>query len=329
MPDPSPALAAVDRFRSEVDRNDQQALTRLISAYGRIWEGLQDQIDALTVTIGSKTYLDDVRKLRQYKALEKQIAEQLTGYAAILRNEIGDVVDLMLPMGEAHNRELMSLIVAGDTRLASQFQRLSPETIKTLLGFVNPDSPLYQRLQTLPEYTTKWVMDSIVEGVGLGKGPRQIADIIQGAFGRGLTDALRMTRTVQIWTYRESNRASMVANGDVLEGWVWKARLDSGACLSCIAQHGTIHPVTELLNDHHNGRCVAIPLVKGFPPIIQGLGSEWFDKLSETEQRKMMGPGRYEAYKAGKFSFEKLSTEKSDEVYGPMKTEQTLKELVG
>ena len=148
MPDPSPALAAVDRFRSEVDRNDQQALTRLISAYGRIWEGLQDQIDALTVTIGSKTYLDDVRKLRQYKALEKQIAEQLAGYAGILRNEIGDVVDLMLPMGEAHNRELMSLIMAGDTRLASQFQRLSPETIKTLLGFVNPDSPLYQRLQT-------------------------------------------------------------------------------------------------------------------------------------------------------------------------------------
>lgn len=329
MADPSPALLAVDRFRAEVDRNDQQALTRLIAAYGRMWEGLQDQIDALNMRIEKdKPTPGQLLRMGQYKALEKQIQDQLNGYVAILRNEIGDVVDLMLPMGERHNRELMSQIMAGDTRLATQFQRLDPETIKTLIGFISPDSPLYQRIQTLPEYTTKWVMDNIAEGVGLGRGPRQIADTIRDAFGRGLTDALRMTRTVQIWTYREANRASMVANGDILEGWVWKSRL-VGACLSCVAQHGTVHPVTEIMNDHHNGRCVPIPIVKGFPPIITANGQEWFDGLPTDEQRKIMGAGRYEAYKAGKFGFDKLSTEHTDEVYGPMRVEQTLKELTG
>lgn len=329
MPDPSPALAAVDRFRAEVDRNDQQALTRLISAYGRIWEGLQDQIDALTIKIESTNPTPgQLLRMSQYRALERQLITQLNGYASILRNEIGDVIDLMLPMGERHTRELMSQIIAGDNRLATQFQRLSPQTIKTLLGFTSPDSPLYKKVETLPGFTTQWVMDSIVEGVGVGRGPRQIADTIRDAFGRGLTDALRMTRTVQIWTYRESNRASMVANSDILEGWVWKSRL-VGACLSCVAQHGTLHPVTEIMNDHHNGRCVPIPVVKGFPPIVTANGKDWFDGLPEAEQRKVMGAGRYEAYRAGKFDFGKLSTEHVDEVYGPMRTEQSLKDLVG
>ena len=41
-----------------------------------------------------------------------------------------------------------------------------------------------------------------------------------------------------------------------------------------------------------------------------------------------MGEGKYEAYSAGQFEFSQLSREKEDEVYGLMRTETPLKDLV-
>ena len=55
----------------------------------------------------------------------------------------------------------------------------------------------------------------------------------------------------------------------------------------------------------------------------------WFDQQPETTQKKMMGKGMHEAYKAGRFEFPKLSVQKPEEVYGTMRFQATLKELIG
>jgi hypothetical protein len=70
--------------------------------------------------------------------------------------------------------------------------------------------------------------------------------------------------------------------------------------------------------------------VKGFDRIIEeGSGEEWFNAQSEATQRDMLGPGKYEAWKDGKFEFGDLSKTVDDPVYGPMRQEATLKELMG
>jgi hypothetical protein len=139
-----------------------------------------------------------------------------------------------------------------------------------------------------------------------------------------------MTRTAQLYSYRQSANAIQVANADLLEGVVWCADLLYGrACMSCIAQHGTVYPVGTVCNDHHNGACDMLPIVKGGENPITQTGEQWFMEQPEASQREMMGPGKYEAWSEGKFTFDQLSTTHEDDVFGQMRGEASLKSLLG
>ena len=107
------------------------------------------------------------------------------------------------------------------------------------------------------------------------------------------------------------------------------AELDADTCLSCVAQHGTIHDLSEQLDDHYNGRCAALPYIEEFGNPVEQSGQAWFESLPEAEQARMMGQEKHGAYKDGKFEFGQLSAQVPNEVYGNMRTEASLKSLLG
>ena len=72
-----------------------------------------------------------------------------------------------------------------------------------------------------------------------------------------------------------------------------------------------------------------IPKVKGDANPISQTGEQWFTSQPEATQRAMMGPGKYEAWQGGQFDFAALTGQHDDAVFGTMKIEQTLKNLVG
>jgi hypothetical protein len=267
--------------------------------------------------------------MERYNALMSQTAEELGRFTAVVQEEVLRAADVNIPLGELHARQLISSTVTGNATIAGRFNVLPKDAIESILGFLSPDSPLYKRIAELAEYTANQVTDTIVEGVGLGHNPRKIANEVNNAYGQGLTNAMRMVRTVQLYSYREASRASYMANGEVVQGWYWGARLDRGTCISCITQHGKFFPLTERLNDHHNGRCAMIPGVKGFPPPVLEGGEDWFNKQSPADQRYQMGKGMHEAYKAGKVKFADISGVHNDEIYGDMRVARPLKDLIG
>lgn len=61
-------------------------------------------------------------------------------------------------------------------------------------------------------------------------------------------------------------------------------------------------------------------------PVQQG--EQWFNTLPESEQMSMMGKGKWEAWKAGAFGFDALSTTYEDDVYGTMYREASLKDII-
>ena len=260
-----------------------------------------------------------------------QTGQELQGFQSLTRVEMEQAARLGVQLGEQNARMFLAAALSGnpDARIAAVFHKLPTEAITQLLGFLDQGGPLVARINELAPYTTKLVSDKLVEAVARGYNPRKTAAIIQNAYGNGLTDALRMTRTVQLYSYRESSRASYAANGDVLSGWQWYAQLDGLTCMSCVANHGKIFPMSEPLNDHYNGRCAMLPVTNQFGAYVpENAGEEWFNGLSEAEQRNQMGKGKHEAWKDGKFGFEQLVSERDDAVYGPMKTAATLKEVV-
>jgi hypothetical protein len=48
----------------------------------------------------------------------------------------------------------------------------------------------------------------------------------------------------------------------------------------------------------------------------------------ESQQREIMGGTMFDLWKSGRISFGDLSQERDDDVYGPMKSVATIKELL-
>lgn len=168
----------------------------------------------------------------------------------------------------------------------------------------------------------------LARGMIVGDNPREAArrmmQATEGRFTGGLTRALNISRTEMLDAMRTGQHAADQANAATLAGWTWGAHLDSRTCISCISMHGTEWPVTEPGPiDHHSGRCARIPRTKtwaelGFPGIPEpDLGTvdagEWFDGLTEHEQRSMLGARGFDAWQAGTFPMDQWSARKSND----------------
>jgi SPP1 gp7 family putative phage head morphogenesis protein len=318
-------LRIAQQFKDALARHDKQALNRLIDAYERIYARLQDKINLLIDAIEmTEPTGGQLVRMERYIALIHQVENELHDYQAILRNEI-----------ENSSRDAIAFAGRDTARLlraygvSTRFNRLPNEVIRTLLGFLSEDGPLFKRISQLAAANAQYVADKILEGVSLGQGPRVIAGIIRDALGGGLTDALRMTRTIQIWSYREASRANYLANSDIVGGWIWYSARDDRTCEACLAMDGTIHGLDESLDGHYNCRCTPLPIVEGLPNPLEQTGEQWFNDQSDAYQRETLGPGKYDAWKAGQFEFNQLATSRPDEVYGNMIVAAALKDLIG
>jgi hypothetical protein len=295
-----------------------------------MYQRLQDKINLLTLQMANmETPIKAaVRKLSSYKSLILEIEKELTkfqGYAGtVMQQAASDAIKL-----GANNARLLT--IAGNPAVAGVFRQLNPKAIETLISYFGEGSTLMKRLEKLAGENALRVAQTIIDNVALGNNPKTIARLIQDSLGGGLTDALRMTRTVQIYSYREANRASYVANRDICPKWVWMSTLDDVCCMSCVVMHGTVHDADEVMDDHYNGHCAMIPLTIGSenPFGSDTAGQDWFNSLDENKQRDLMGPKYYEAYKNGAFELSQLSTQRPDDVYGEMRGVTPLKELIG
>src|SRR3990172_9494361 len=113
-------------------------------------------------------------RMQRYKSLIGQVEKELPGYQAILGNEVSIVSREAIGNAGADSARLVRLL-AGEGGIVIDWHRLPRDTIESLLGFLSPDGPLYERIGQLAKVNAQNVADKIVEGVGLGKGPRQIA----------------------------------------------------------------------------------------------------------------------------------------------------------
>jgi hypothetical protein len=311
------------RQKNEIARVDGENLKRISEVYAVMYDRVQGDIDALVLAIEAldKPTSAQVKALPQYKRLISRAEVELDRFTVYLETTIESAATAAIGLGLADSA---ALVKAMGVKMTS----LEPAVMRPLLSYLQEGGALYKRLQQLTGATVDKVIASIVDGVGQGFNPRKIAGLIQDSFGGGLTDALRNVRTVQIKSYQDSARANYMAS-DVVTQWIWFAELDSDVCLSCVAMHGTIHELDETLDDHYNGRCSALPYIPEFGNPVETTGQAWFEGLPEAQQKEMMGDLKYQAWSDGKFEFSKLSQDHENDVYGNMKSEASLKSLIG
>nr|DAE99997.1 MAG TPA: putative head morphogenesis protein [Caudoviricetes sp.] len=152
---------------------------------------------------------------------------------------------------------------------------------------------------------TEAMKRELVRSIPIGANPRETArrviKAVQGVFNGGLHRARVIARTEQIDAYRAAAAATHQANRHMLKGWQWVAALSERTCRSCLAMHGTLHPLNEPGPlDHQQGRCTRVPVTKswkelGFqgdePPgrVSPGDGEKWLRNQPRKVQEHILG----------------------------------------
>lgn len=261
------AIELAQQFRARLETQEVDTAERMALAYNRIYTGLQDELKSLADEIAAmdKPDKNSLLELARLNRLLSQVEDELNKFGVTVTNEIELIQQRAITQASNDALALIEAAAPGISRdIILSFTKLPTNAIISAAGLVGDDSPLTARLTSaFGEYIAGQVRNGILTGVGIGKNPRDVYQILKRNFerslGSGLTSALTTIRTAQIKSYQLASHASYQANSDIVTGWVWYSALQPGrTCMSCISKHGTVHPVTETLRDHHNGRCLVL-----------------------------------------------------------------------
>lgn len=323
--------------RAALLRGERAAASELVNVYGGIWQRIRVEIDALLAEMataqeaGKSIPIDWLLKRDRLTALPAQVEAELRVFAEfadpLITRAQGNAVDMAL----AH-AETLTRAATRQMGLSINWQRLPVEALRSLVGFTGDGAPVRALLDRLGPAAGARIRDSLLQGVALGWHPERIATTLRDDFAGGLTQALTTSRTEIMRAYREGTSAAYQENDDVLTGWIWNAACTPRTCAMCWAMHGSVHPFTERLDDHPNGRCVALPAVKQ----ISGLRPQWlpetgvsqFAKLPPDTQRNILGP-LYEPYASGQIGLADVVGRKYDPEWGSMRFVRTKQSVLG
>src|SRR5436853_1318112 len=300
---------------------------RLLTAYQNILPALRESAGSLNTRIGewdaanpdARMSSEDVKGFGEYSALLRRVQIEMQDFAKLIRDESGRLQTNAIPTGAQAGENLAVQLSGGlATVIQTQWNRPAPEALEALIGYVD-GAAFRDNVNGFTDNAAQDVADTILAAVAQGKNPSAIARILDNWFAIPFSWGDNMTRTVQLYSYRAANHATFAANENLLNGWVWIASLDTRTCMSCISQHGSVHKVTDFLNDHHKGRCAPAPWVKGttWPELIIS-GPNWFETQPEAVQRTMMGGALYNAWSGGAMKWQDMSQPYHDSVYGEM-----------
>jgi hypothetical protein len=127
--------------------------------------------------------------------------------------------------------------------------------------------------------------------------------------------ATRMLRTLQLTALRDGMALDYAANRDVLTGLIRIATFDNRVCPACIALHGSRLAVGERVDDHYNGRCVAVGEVIGRPRNIEP-GADWLARQPVERVHAILGKAAGDAFLRGELDIADYVAHRVDPLFG-------------
>lgn len=328
--DPFTLVAGRRDWRVELETQYQATATRLVSSYRQVLPELRRnandllrEIERIEAATGEP--VGYVQGLDQYGRLVRQIEVEMQDFAAIARFMSGELTEGGVQAGID---AALDAVGAQAQAAAAAWMRPDPAALERLIGYVD-SAAMRAKFARFGANAANNFADTVLALTAQGKGAAAIARAVENWYHVPFAWAENMTRTVQNTSYRGASHASYLLNEALLDGWMWRAALDVRTCMSCISQHGTIHPVDETLTDHHRGRCTPVPVVKG-TTWARGVeaGQDWYGRLPEGAQRRVAGDLLFTALRNGDAAWSDLSKAYDDVVFGRMLREASVSELV-
>lgn len=295
----SDAVRVAREYREALARNEDAALRRLARywlsmerelrlSYEGLYREIMEMQDAGEI-VPEEVWMD----LERYRDMNRQIIELSGAYEDRALDTITEYQRLDYNLG----LDSASAILQASSKYAEIWNRVDPSVVETVAGFAGNGAPLRTLLQTDFGSLSAGILDALVSGVGLGKGAYATAeDMLKVTQKLTYTRAVRIARTEINRAYRIANAQQYAASGVVTK--VLRLCYAPTACLACLEMDGEECP-NGICDDHPNGKCTTVAVtIGGHYPQWQ-TGHDWLMEQSAEDQRRIMGDGRYEMWRAG------------------------------
>lgn len=342
MPTPE-ILNLSNRFHRQLLQRERAAATAMVRYYGASWERvsadarrLQAQVDLMRDE-GQEISEGTIWRLQRMKAIQQQAEQELAKFARYADGAISGAQREAIAAGERNAQDLVRAGFPENFAVGIRFDRMPRGAVEAMVGTLQDGSPLAKLIQEAVGDAATQFSERLVTGLAAGWNPRKLAREIRSAFGMGLTRSLRIARTEQLRAYRTATQRSYQGS-NVVTGWERMATLDTRTCMACVALDGKVYRLEEEMDDHVQGRCAMLPITKTYaelgidapePDFTRELAPDWFERQDEATQRQMMGPGMFEAWKAGQFTLTDIPKLREDATWGNSWVPKTLGELAG
>lgn len=330
-----------DQFRDRLLRHEREAASQMVRRYAAVYRRIQDEVatilDELDADLeaGQAPSVAQLLQLQRLQQLQVQIRREVGEFAAWAEEQIqvgqAWAVDAAAADAERLMRAALGRMPPG---VVVSFNRLNRAAAARIIAAMQDESPLARLLDSLGARAAERVKQELVNAVSLGWGARRTAQAIREASGETLSRALRIARTETLRAYREGTRETYKANSEIVGQWEWRSARQVRTCAACWAMDGRRFPLDVPMSEHPNGRCMQLPVIDrealGLPPGTSRRSSETgaqaFEKLSEADKRRILGP-KYEAYRRGEITLADVVGVRHSEDWGDTIFEKSARTL--
>jgi hypothetical protein len=337
--------AALDaQVEAVTDRQTRSLTAAWVLAWAEVSGDLRDTLTEVlaaqrTDTVTRAYMLRSVRLRGMLQVIAEELAVLAERAGVTITSDLGQVVaDAAAAQREILISQLPGLIDPRDLLTDAQLGDRALEAIVQ-----RATTQITSRLRPLAPVAYDAVRRELIRGVAVGSNPRDTAARMvtraNGHFDGGLTRALVISRTETLDAHRNAAEQSQNLHTDVLAGWCWLCHLSPRTCPSCLAKHGSLHPLTEAgPHDHQQGRCTRLVKVKPWadlgldvdePDDLVPNARAWFDALPQADQVAILGRTRLDLLNAGAISWDDLTTRRTTPGWRDSWTVTPLRQLTG
>lgn len=219
-----------------------------------------------------------------------------------------------------------------------QIISLDDGAMERFVGFSSNGSSLSDLFDKIViDYGTS-IRETISTGILLGQNPIKIARQIRVDTGMPKYRAETIARTETQRAARASTIDNYSENKELITGYVRLATGDARTCPACYALHGTEYKLDKIMPTHPNCRCILIPKTKTWAEITGDdsieeefdkipTADQLFNKLSEKDKIRVLGPTRYKLMKEQNLSLKDFMSINNNSDWGPTTTIKPIRDL--
>ncbi len=327
MTDPT-IIDVIRRTREQLIAREAETVRTLVEWWGEVARALDAEIQALAFEAQAEGTLTQAQlfQLRRYQLLLDQARGEIDRYTARAAALIDAQRRAAVVLGVGGAEDAIRTLLTDAGRLDVLFSTLPVNAVETLVGMLAQGSPLRELLASTWPDAVDGLTRALLRGLGLGRNPRVVARLIVEGFDLGLNRALVIARTEMLRAYREGTRRQYEESG-VVSGYLRLATHDGRVCLGCLLAEGMVFETREAFDEHPNGRCTLVPVVRGVPPPQWLAGEAWLRAQSPERQEEILGRTRYEMWRSGRAELSDFLKHTHNAEWGGAFVPRPLKEL--